>query len=84
MAYANEDECMAVWLDPKKLASIAKRFEKLAKELRTMNCFVFGGSGHGTIRQHGDRPLILASCGEGFDGGCGACSPDEDGLLRGE
>lgn len=89
MAYLNDDECEAAGLDPKKVLSLARRFERLSKEADAMGLHVFGGSGSGTLRfpdRDGRKTsLIVASiCPNGFDGGCGASREDENGLLRGE
>ena len=79
-----ERECKAAGKDIKAIAALARKLAAISKELRKQGVYVFGGSGSGTIRAHGDKPLILAHIGQGFDGGCGACGPDADGLLRGE
>lgn len=87
MKYANENECEAAGIDAKKVESLARRYVALAKESNKLGVYVFGGSGSGSIRPNNgmDRPLILASLTPyGFDGGCGGCREDEDGLLRGE
>lgn len=77
-------------LDEKKVASIARRLSKVAKEADTMGITIFGGSGSGSLRIYNSddgieaRPLVLAELDGHFDGGGGACWKDEEGCLRGE
>ena len=83
----NEDECNAYGVDPKRVASIARRIERAAKEAQSMGIQVFGGS-NGTLRGlcgAYETQLILADIYEGnWSGGDGATSVDDDGLIRGE
>lgn len=88
----NENECSFAGLDPTKVASIARRIGAAAKEARAMGLTVFGGSGTGTLRWHGENTtdyrlgaLIVAKIdGGSWDGGDGAEHTDEHGLTRGE
>jgi len=87
MYYVNEKECERANLDIKKIASIARRLSKAAKEASDMGITVFGGSGTGSLRfreSEDKKALILAYIDGDVDGGDGACLEDEDGLLRGE
>lgn len=88
MSYINENECAAAGLDPKKIASIARRLERAAVEAQELGITIFGGSGGGSLRIHveglEERPLILAEMDGHFDGGDGACREDAHGLIRGE
>lgn len=91
-AYAREDECARAGLDPKKVASIARRIAAAAKDAKDLGLTVFGGSGSGSLRWHDPMsnnprlgPLVVAHMpGGNFDGGDGAEHPDEYGLMRGE
>ena len=85
------DECEFAGLDPKKVASIARRISRAAQEARALGITVFGGSGSGTLRWHAeysDRndqgPIVLAELDGCFDGGDGSTHTDADGFLRGE
>jgi hypothetical protein len=86
----NEKECEAGGKDVKAIASLARRFAALSKEMQKQGVYLFGGSGTGQIRckdsnEIHSRPLVLAEVGQGFDGGCGACDNyGPDGLMRGE
>jgi hypothetical protein len=82
----NEDECAAAGIDPKKIASIARRIERAAVEARALGVQVFGGSGSASLRfDDGERHmLILANIDGNWSGGCGAEMSDAAGLMRGE
>ena len=84
--YVNAKECRAAGLDPKEVQRIAQGLSRYAKQAQALGLFVFGGSGSGTLRKddHPRGALILAGLAGDFDGGDGACCPDEEGLLRGE
>lgn len=87
MIDVHEAECAAAGKDPKAVASLARKLGGISREMNKLGVYVFGGSGTGTIRFNDgrDKPLVLAHCGQGFDGGDGACNPyGPDGLLRGE
>ena len=90
MADVNEEECLAAGLDPKAVLAIARRLDRAGRDARKLGLVVFGGSGHGSLRFADgrgvrDRMLVVADLGPGgWDGGDGACLPDENGLLRGE
>lgn len=86
----NEDECRKAGLDIKKVASIARRISKAAREAEEIGIIIFGGSGSGSLRFNDKpdelegRPLVLAYLDGCIDGGDGACWEDDDGLMRGE
>jgi hypothetical protein len=84
----NEAECLAAHVDAKKVGSLARRLIRISRELAQLHIILFGGSGHGSLRyddNSGKGRLVLADLGGNvFDGGDGACGPDEDGLERGE
>lgn len=88
----NEEECERARLDPKKVASIARRIEKAAADAKRLGLTIFGGSGSGSLRWHDPYsndyrkgPLVVAHMrGGNFDGGDGAEHQDEYGLTRGE
>lgn len=88
--FLHDDEIKAAGLDPKEVASLARRLERAAKDARAMGVTVFGGTGTGTLRFNDDhfnpisRPLILADLEGSWDGGDGATMEDDAGLLRGE
>lgn len=92
MTYALDDECERAGLDPKRVASIARRLGSAAKDAKALGLTVFGGSGSGSLRwhdpdanEHRSGPLVVAHIGGGnFDGGDGAEHQDEFGLTRGE
>jgi hypothetical protein len=90
MADVHEDECISAGLDPKAVLSIARRLDRACRDARKLGMTVFGGSGHGSLRYSdshdaSSRQLVVADLGPlGWDGGDGACTPDEEGLLRGE
>jgi hypothetical protein len=85
MRFAQESECEAAGVDAKKVESIARRLASLGKEAKALGLMIFGGSGTGTLRPYGERPLIVARIGtDSWDGGCGATDYDSEGLERGE
>lgn len=86
-------ECDAAGQDPAKVARLARRLRKIARECEDLGITIFGGAHSGDLRAAeanklrrglSDRMLILASVPGPFDGGDGGSVPDEDGLLRGE
>lgn len=91
-----EEECAAAGLDPKKVASIARRLDRAAKDAKALGLTVFGGTGSGTLRRSnsalGNRsgghvhcgPLIVANMDGSWDGGDGGFGPGPDGFQRGE
>lgn len=85
MRFAQEEECLTAGVDAKRVESIARRLSALGKEARDLGIQIFGGSGTGTLRPWGEKPLILARLDGGtWDGGCGATRYDNEGLERGE
>lgn len=89
---ALEEECERAGLDPRKVASIARRLSAAAKDAKALGLTIFGGSGMGSLRWHDPYendprkgPLVVAHlAGGNFDGGDGAEHPDDFGLMRGE
>jgi len=82
----NKRECRAAGLDPAEVEKIARGLSRYAKQAENLGICIFGGSGSGDLR-FDDRKggqLILATLDGDYDGGDGANSPDDDGLLRGE
>lgn len=86
MASVNEKECEAAGLNPLDVKRIAQGLSRYAKEAQKLGIQVFGGSGSGDLRfdDGGDGKLILADLDGDFDGGDGATSESDDGLIRGE
>lgn len=86
MASINENECEAAGLNPLDVKRIAQGLSRYAKEAQKLGIQVFGGSGSGDLRfdDGGNGKLILADLDGDFDGGDGAASESEDGLIRGE
>lgn len=85
----NEAECAFAGLDEKKVASIARRLSRAARDANALGITIFGGSGSGSLRIHdlGSKAgaLILADLdGLNWDGGDGGSGPSDDGLRRGE
>ena len=76
-------------MDAKKIKSIARRFQNIADECRSLGIQIFGGSA-GDLRFNDDpgnidnQQLILAHIVGDFSGGDGACHEDEEGFMRGE
>jgi hypothetical protein len=86
MYVCNDAECQAAGLDPAEVARITRGLSRYAKQAQALGLCVFGGSGSGSLRKddHPRGALVLASLDGVFDGGDGACAPDDDGLMRGE
>jgi hypothetical protein len=68
--------CFIYVIDPRVVASIARRISKAAKEAEALGLAVFGGSGSGTLRYHmtdagGTQTEVawLDGCWDGGDGG---------------
>ena len=82
------NECEHFGIDPKIVAKFENRITKLLKDMDKYNLSLFCGSSctiRADDRGEDGRELIVGSfSGRNTDGGCGACSPDEYGLLRGE
>lgn len=87
-----ENECDRAGIDTKRVASIARRLSKAAKDASALGLTIFGGSGSGSLRWHDrysndprEAPLVVAHLtGSNFDGGDGAEQADDFGLTRGE
>lgn len=84
--HANEAECLAAGLDPKRVESIARRINKAAKEAREMGLEVFGGSTAGTLRviEPGAQLIVADMTGGCWSGGDGSTHTGKDGLTYGE
>lgn len=72
----DEELCKKFSLDPKKVASIARRISKAALEAEALGLEVFGGSGTGSLRYYaaevkGPGHNDVASLDGCFDGGDG-------------
>lgn len=86
------DECDHAGLDRAKVASIARRLTKAARDAHAIGLVIFGGSGYGSLRwadpderNYRLGALIVAHLGgQNFDGGDGGEHCDEHGLTRGE
>ena len=83
----HDDEIEAAGLCLKEVERIAKGLSRYAKQAQAMGISIFGGAGSGSLRFDDGQeigPLILADLDGEFDGGDGAATDDENGLLRGE
>ncbi len=83
----NSKECEAAGVDEKEVARIARGLSKYAKAAKKLNIQIFGGSDLSLRLDDGasNGNLVIAEIHEGFiEGGCGARTEDENGLLRGE
>ncbi len=82
------EECEKAGLDCKEMEKLVNLLNRAGKMAEEMELTIFGGSGSGSLRFRENNDigcLIVASIYPGnFDGGDGACGPDEDGLMRGE
>lgn len=85
----HEAECKAAGLDPSMVENYRKKLEKLLAAMKKDGLMLFGGGDGSSLRPISKKPdvalLIVASISSSnIDGGAGAYSPDDDGLLRGE
>lgn len=70
--FVDDEKCIENGLDPKKVASIARRLSKAAEEAVALGLTIFGGSGRGTLRISGKGTSgELADLDGRFDGGDG-------------
>jgi hypothetical protein len=70
--FVDDDKCNEFALDPKTIASIARRISKAAVEANALGLKVFGGSGSGTLRIFGKGTSGNVAMLDGtFDGGDG-------------
>jgi hypothetical protein len=70
--FVDDDKCREFGLDPKRVASIARRLSRAAKEAHVLGLKVFGGSGSGTLRVFGRGTSgNVADLDGHFDGGDG-------------
>ena len=70
--FIDEDKCSEFGLDPKRVASIARRITKAAMEAHSIGLVVFGGSGSGSLRISGRGVSGSVAYLDGsFDGGDG-------------
>jgi hypothetical protein len=68
----DDDACDRFGLDRKRVASIARRLSKAAREAERIGLMVFGGSGHGVLRKIGGGAQNNVADLDGyFDGGDG-------------
>ena len=67
----NEDVCEHFGLDPKRVASLARRLGRAARDASSMGLTVFGNSGNGhlTITKEREHYSIAAINGGSCDGG---------------
>lgn len=67
------ENCARFGLDPKAVASLARRFSRLGVEAQRLGIEVFGGSGAGSLRPlgAGGAQNTLAELLGHFDGGDG-------------
>jgi hypothetical protein len=91
-----EDACRRAGLSISEVHRIARGLERYAMQAHKLGLQVYGGTlglqvyggTHGSLRftdNRGSRPLIVAASIRGSrHGGDSGCSPDEEGLLRGE
>ena len=70
--FVDEERCEAAGLDPKRVASIARRISRAALESQAMGLKIFGGSGSGDLRlfSRGVSGVVATLDGK-FDGGDG-------------
>lgn len=82
----NERECEAAGIDPDQVAKIARRLERTMKDADKIGVSLFCGSANTLRARDGAaRALVVAELNlHNADGGCGAASEDDDGLIRGE
>jgi len=77
MSYVDEDRCAELGLDPKRVASIARRLSHAAEDARKLRLVVFGGSGSGSLRRvASDYTTAVAELDGPFDGGDGGDTPN--------
>lgn len=74
--FVDEDKCREFGLDPKKVASIASRLSRAAREADALGLTVFGGTGSGSLRfarslRQGPAESEVALLDGSFDGGDG-------------
>jgi hypothetical protein len=70
----DDERCERFGLDPRKVASIARRLSRAAREADELGLTIFGGSGTGTLRYRphgGGTSAEVASLDGVFDGGDG-------------
>lgn len=81
----NEDECIEAGIDLAVAKKLLSRLERLLRDMDKAGILLFCGSVNSLRPTSGDQKLILATFGaDNTDGGCGACTTGDDGLLRGE
>jgi hypothetical protein len=68
----NIDRCIALRLDPRRVASIARRLSRAARDAQVLGLTVFGASGTGVLRRVGQGSQSdVAQLDGNFDGGDG-------------
>ena len=82
--YVHKDKCLHLGLDPKRVASIARRISRAAEEAHAMGLTVFGtGAGGGVLKgwtEDGRDFFFIAELDGDFDGG----DPSGTGLRASE
>jgi hypothetical protein len=70
--FVDEDKCVELGIDPKRVRSITRRISKAAMDAHSIGLTVFGGSGTGSLRISG-RGIsgTVADLDGVFDGGDG-------------
>lgn len=89
MMSVDEEACEFAGLDIKRVKSVVRRLSSAMRDADRMGLFLFGGSGHGTLRKEMDghpifSTLIIADIDGCVDGGDGAATFDDRGLQWGE
>lgn len=83
--FPNEDECEAAGISYDVVRKLLSRQERLLRDTDAAGVSLFCGSVNSLHPTSGDRMLILATFGaSNTDGGCGAITEGDDGLMRGE
>jgi hypothetical protein len=82
----NYRECKKAGIDPKAVGKILKRLNRVMRDAGELGLDLFCGSANSLrARDNKERSLIVGHPDfNNADGGCGAVSEDEEGLMRGE
>lgn len=84
----NDEECAKAELDPRVIARLGQRLERVIRDCTALGIQVFGGTGSASLRfdDHVDQPpLILAELSPAnVSGGDGAIRVASDGYERAE
>ena len=85
-----EEECAFAGVDDARVKALTRRLASCAKEAKSLDLQIFGGTGTATLRARVDDQrsggLIVAEIGGPtvWDGGDGATHIADDGLMYGE